>query len=144
MKMKLAATISILLVLAMFQAQVASAPENGWKQNGLITQFNEKSYLVDPSVLVNEHAFIWSKTTGMQDLGTLPGGNYSFAFDINNLGKVAGYSQNATGNIHAVVWNKVGMTYVPTDLGTLPGETYSFAFGINDLGQVVGGPITVL
>src|SRR5438093_6571617 len=40
---------------------------------------------------VDRHAFLRTKTGGMQDLGTLGGGN-SFGFGINNFGQVVGLS----------------------------------------------------
>ncbi len=39
---------------------------------------------------VNGHAFVWTKTRGLRDLGTLPGGTYSSATGINDLGAVTG------------------------------------------------------
>lgn len=38
----------------------------------------------------NGHAYVWTKTHGMQDLGLLPGGTFSRATEINDLGKVVG------------------------------------------------------
>jgi probable HAF family extracellular repeat protein len=85
------------------------------------------------------HAFVW-RGGSLKDLGTLPGGDYSFAAAINQLGQIAGTSENsqidpASGNpeFHAVLWqnNKIH------DLGTL-GGTASFAVTLNDLGQVIG------
>lgn len=38
----------------------------------------------------NGHAFIWTKASGMRDLGTLAGGTFSRAVAINDLGLVAG------------------------------------------------------
>jgi probable HAF family extracellular repeat protein len=68
------------------------------------------------------------------DLGTL-GGSFSYAYALNRLGDVVGYSQTGgTGyNYHAFLYTNGQMI----DLGTL-GGTYSIATGINDLGQVVG------
>src|SRR5215470_11099745 len=46
--------------------------------------------------VAGQHAFLWSKSTGMVDLGTLPGGTISGAVGINDAGSVVGYS-NAAG-----------------------------------------------
>jgi probable HAF family extracellular repeat protein len=82
------------------------------------------------------YAFIWSKTTGMKNLGKLPGGTFSSATAINDLGQVAGYSNCGTGCDHAVLWNKTKGSML--DLGLLPGGVESDADGINNAGQVVG------
>ena len=85
------------------------------------------------------HAFLWNGNT-LKDLGTLPGGNDSFAAGINQLGQIAGLSENSlidptTGNpeFHAVFWENRNIR----DLGTF-GGTASFATGLNDFGQVTG------
>ena len=72
------------------------------------------------------------------DLGTL-GGTFSFAGAINERGQVVGYSETASGEIHAFLWHQGVMT----DLGTL-GGTISQAFTINERGQVVGNSDTAL
>jgi probable HAF family extracellular repeat protein len=78
---------------------------------------------------------LWSKESGFVDLGTLPGGTFSFAHGINRYGQVVGLSSTAAGCCRAFRWTKdSGME----DLGTLPGYDSSTAFGINDNGQVVG------
>jgi len=82
------------------------------------------------------HAFLWTAKNGMKDLGTLPGGNISFAFDINNNGQIVGYSNGTNiAPYHAVMWSMKGAI---TDLGTLPGGNNSLARSINENGQVVG------
>jgi probable HAF family extracellular repeat protein len=85
------------------------------------------------------HAFVW-RGNGLDDLGTLPGGYFSFAEAINQRGQIAGVSENgqidlAFGNpqFHAVLWENG----IVRDLGTLGGMS-SFASSINDQGQVTG------
>jgi probable HAF family extracellular repeat protein len=107
------------------------------------------------------HAFIWTKTGGMRDLGVLPGGTFSMATAINDLGVVAGTADgNGTvvfpdspdlnvncGNLtQPFVWaQRKGMK----GLGTVaffdgfpwtffPCEFSYFATGINALGQIIG------
>ncbi|HEY2232079.1 MAG TPA: HAF repeat-containing protein [Candidatus Angelobacter sp.] len=80
------------------------------------------------------HAFFWQKQGGIRDLGTLPGGDYSSAFAINDSGVVVGTSNTST-SMHAFSWTtSQGLQ----DLGTLPGTNASSAFAINNQGQIVG------
>ena len=80
------------------------------------------------------HAFFWEKQGGMRDLGTLPGGDYSAAFAINDSGVVAGTSNTST-SIHAFSWTAFqGLR----DLGTLPNADASSASAINNAGQIAG------
>src|ERR1700747_3386215 len=85
------------------------------------------------------HAFVW-RGGSLKDLGTLPGGDYSFAAAINQFGQITGTSENgqidpASGNpeFHAVLWENDKIH----DLGTL-GGTASFATVLNDHSQVIG------
>jgi len=85
-----------------------------------------------------QHAFLWSASGGLENLGTLPGGNISGAIGINDLGLVVGYS-NAKGapgtSFHAFSWIQgKGMT----DLGTLSGGSSSAAFQANSSGVIAG------
>jgi probable HAF family extracellular repeat protein len=85
----------------------------------------------------NDHAFLWSAETGLQDLGTL-GGSSSVAAAVNDDGTVVGYSDTAEGATHAFLWTAAeGMQ----DLG-VPGNGFydtSFARAINNKGEVSGG-----
>ncbi|HEY2119930.1 MAG TPA: hypothetical protein VGH37_12145 [Candidatus Acidoferrum sp.] len=91
------------------------------------------------SVPEGTHAFLWTDSGGMQDLGTLPGGGaYSYASGINLEGTIAGtsaFTQPFDGNTHAFVWTKSsGMQ----DLGTLGCPDITGATGINFFSEVVG------
>ena len=82
------------------------------------------------------HAFL--SGSGMQDLGTLPGGDWSKAYAINNSTKVLGEAGTAGGDTHAVLWQG-GAMY---DLNELipPGSGWELisARDINDQGHIVG------
>jgi probable HAF family extracellular repeat protein len=80
------------------------------------------------------HAFFWQKQGGIRDLGTLPGGDYSSAFAINDSGIVVGTSNTST-SMHAFSWTT---TQGLSDLGTLPGANASSALAINNPGQIAG------
>jgi probable HAF family extracellular repeat protein len=76
------------------------------------------------------------------DLGTLPGGNESLAYGINNTGQVVGDSTvppvEGVVTYHGFLCtiDKDGQPTM-TDLGTLGGR-HSRARGINNLGQIAG------
>jgi probable HAF family extracellular repeat protein len=80
------------------------------------------------------HAFFWEKQSGIQDLGTLPGGDYSAAYSINDTGVVVG-SSNTADNMHAFSWTSSQGLH---DLGALPGSASSSASSINNQGQIAG------
>jgi probable HAF family extracellular repeat protein len=83
------------------------------------------------------HAYLWTPggTNGvagnpqMQDLGTVPGLDSSWAKAVNDSGQVAGFAQDANnGSIRdAFYWDGSAMQ----DLGTL-GGTYTQAYGLNN------------
>jgi probable HAF family extracellular repeat protein len=59
------------------------------------------------------HTFLWTKDSGMQDLGTLPGDLYSGAFGINEQGQVIGGSCTQNFNLcRAFLWQNGVMTDV--------------------------------
>jgi probable HAF family extracellular repeat protein len=90
-------------------------------------------------------AAVW-RNGNLTALPTLPGGNNSEAYFVNNLGEVVGVSETGTPDptcatpfqvrrFEAVKWSLSG---VPTPLPPLAGDTVSFAFTNNDIGQAVG------
>ncbi|MHA2304366.1 MAG: DUF3466 family protein [Candidatus Hodarchaeales archaeon] len=95
------------------------------------------------------HAFLWTESTGMQDLGGLWDSSLygiSFAAGINNNQDVVGVSSTDLGEFHACLWTNNGEII---DLGGLwlPDSTslkYSVANDINDNGEVVGFSTTDL
>lgn len=90
------------------------------------------------NVTAFSHAFYWSESTGMVDLGA-PGGRSSFANDINNDGDIVGYASFDTNPLQRAYLWRDGMAYdlnqfVPAGSGWVLNEAY----GINDLGDIVG------
>lgn len=83
-----------------------------------------------------ERACLWD-AGGPVDLGALPGGQWTTARDINELGQLIlwGTPSGAAGN-HAVFWSGDSQDPV-VDLGTF-GGTESWAYGMNNQGSVVG------
>ena len=80
----------------------------------------------------NAHAILYSNGV-VKDLGTLPGGSWSAAYDINSSGAVAGTSDTSRG-FRGFVWtSSAGMT----TMGTFGGNN-SHATAINDSGMVAG------
>jgi probable HAF family extracellular repeat protein len=89
-------------------------------------------------LVTGQHAFSWTKSGGMKDLGTLSGATVSGATGLNDAGTVVGYSnvkgKSATAFV-AVQWSATGAI---TNLGTLSGGSSSAAFEINSAGEVAG------
>ena len=91
------------------------------------------------------HAFFWTESGGIEDLGTLPGYPRSAAYDINNLGQVLGdvhcifidpgCPPTAAGEM--VLWQKAGAQWTITRLG-VPFLFQGLA-DINNSGQFVAG-----
>lgn len=78
-------------------------------------------------------AFIYEKSSGMRELGTL-GGASSYGMALNGAGHAVGFADTASGDFHAFL-HVAGEPM--SDLGTLGGKI-SYASGINNQGQVVG------
>jgi uncharacterized membrane protein len=91
-------------------------------------------------------AAIW-KASRLTALPLLPGGNNSYALDMNDRGQVVGFSdtdvydldcaaaRTAGFQFESVVWAPNGHV---RQLAPLSGDTVAYAFGINNQGQVVG------
>jgi len=79
------------------------------------------------------------------DLGTLPGGEESAAYALNDRGQVVGWSDSGVDSAasfskdmvhnHAVLWDSGKVR----DLGLLKGFPFSAGHGINRSGQIVAG-----
>jgi probable HAF family extracellular repeat protein len=86
------------------------------------------------------HPFLWTKETGMQDLGE-PKGAFATGVPcchtINNSGQVVGFSAGADGP-HAFLWEHSEMfdlnNLIPPDSGWV----LQFSVSINDRGEIVG------
>lgn len=92
------------------------------------------------------HAFLWTRETGMQDLGTLPGDANSAGLSINDGGEVVGASLGAAGPIIGPVRAFLWRNGVMTDLNTLiPADSPLYlltAFAINNAGEIAGFGVT--
>jgi probable HAF family extracellular repeat protein len=114
--------------------------------NGIIAHgINNRGQVVGYSDLrgnANFHAFLWARSTGMQDLGNVTGDVNSLATAINDEGDVVGVSLDANFNPRAFLWENGTMT----DLNTLiPANSPLFlmlACAINSSGQIVGFAVT--
>ncbi|HLH05812.1 MAG TPA: hypothetical protein VKW78_01100 [Terriglobales bacterium] len=86
------------------------------------------------------HPFIWTKETGMQDLGE-PAGAFATGIPcchtINNSGQVVGFSLGADGP-HAYLWEHGEMIDLNTAIPPNSGWVLQFSYSISDRGEIVG------
>ncbi|HEY9801833.1 MAG TPA: DUF3466 family protein [Leptolyngbyaceae cyanobacterium] len=87
----------------------------------------------------DSRAFVWSSSTGMIDLGIIPG-RYNFtANDINDAGQIVGEAAKNEFDRHAFVWTQShGMVDLNTLIDPNSGWTLWGATAINNKGQIVG------
>ncbi len=98
------------------------------------------------------HAFLWDKLHGMQDLGVLPGGTYSNGLGINDAGQVVGISDQPGGrgttNGPFYYDRKIGMvdlkTLIAADDPLKDQITFDAAQAINNRGIIVANGTIVL
>jgi probable HAF family extracellular repeat protein len=102
---------------------------------------NNKGQVVGVSDLPGDktfHGFLWTRSAGMQDLGTVPGDVASLAIAINESGDVVGASLDQQFNPRAFLWRNGVMT----DLNTLvPAGSPLYLFtacSINSSGEIIG------
>lgn len=99
------------------------------------------------------HAFLYRDGV-MTDLGTLPGGTYSYATGISDLGQVVGYGGiNEHGPQfreipQAFIWDNgsmqsLGALHCPCTFNRRYGTSAAYGVNINASGQVVGSSETV-
>ncbi|HMD17516.1 MAG TPA: hypothetical protein VKH18_12690 [Terriglobales bacterium] len=100
-----------------------------------------------PFPLPQIHAILWDHGS-MTDLGTLPGGYFSYSNGVNSRGEVVGAAQNTVPDPNSMLWlgTQTRAFYwnggTIQDIGTLPGGTDAQAALINERGQVAGWSYT--
>ena len=107
---------------------------------------NNQGQVVGHSELPNDttfHGFLWTRETGMRDLGTLPGDPASLALGINDRGEVVGASLDASFNPRALLCEEGVMTDLNTRIAANPSGLYLLlAVSINSRGEIVGLAVT--
>lgn len=78
----------------------------------------------------------WTASSGLENLGVVPGGLRSLGFAINGDGTTVTGMSVVSGGGHVFQWTAGGSMF---DLGTLPGQTVSYGFAMSADGQIIGG-----
>lgn len=113
------------------------------------SQINNRGMVVGQSTLKGNttfHPFLWTRETGMVDLGVLPDDLVGTATDVNNSGVIVGASVSApgpsSGNPRAYVWEQGKMKHL-NDLAAEGNSLYLLtAFSINEAGVIAGFGVT--
>lgn len=100
---------------------------------------------------LNQHAFRWTQATGMQDLGTLPGGVYSYAVAVSADGTIVAGGSSGTGGgnfgfafrwTQATGWQKLSDLLAARGISPGPGMVLGAAAYMSDDGKITVGNLT--
>ena len=100
------------------------------------TAINNSEQVVGASTN-SSNAAVYTNGT-LTELGTLPGGNYSYANGINNNGQIVGCSDASNIVSHAFLYTGGAMTDLNRFIPANSGWTLVQATAINDTGCIVG------
>jgi probable HAF family extracellular repeat protein len=119
--------------------------QTGQAGGNIALDINNQGQVVGNSDLPGDttfHAFLWTRKTGMEDLGTVSGDVASLSISINDAGAIVGASLDASFNPRAFLWEKGVMT----DLNTLiAGDSPLYLLtgcSINSRGEITGLGLT--
>jgi probable HAF family extracellular repeat protein len=118
---------------------------NGQGFGNLALNLNNQGQVVGQSDLAgdaNFHAFLWTKATGIEDLGTVNGDVNSVALGINDSGEIVGLSLDANFNPHPYLWRNGVMTDLNSLIPANSPLSLLIACSINSSGEIVGVAVT--
>jgi probable HAF family extracellular repeat protein len=113
----------------------------GHGSGNLAYHLNDHGEVVGSSDLPGDttfHAFVWTKETGMKDLGTLPADVASVALSNNDRGDIVGVSLDANFNSRAFLRRDGVMRDLNSLIPANSPLSLWTAASINGLGEVVG------
>lgn len=124
-----------------------SLPDDSY---GSASAVNDKGHVVGfsgPTYLNYSHAFLYTKNTGLINLGKLyPSDLFSVALDINNNGQIVGSSGSydlfsTSGEVHAFIYSDGKLQDLNDLISADSGFILTQARAINDKGQIVGAGV---
>jgi probable HAF family extracellular repeat protein len=129
-----AGTVGFFYSAGVMNAIAGSETANAINDSGMVAG---TTWITEPDGDMNVQGYSWSAGS-MTLLGTLPYGDFSIAYGINNGGQVVGAAANAIdGAPNRPTTSFLYADGMMTDLGNL-GGVWSGALSVNDRGQVVG------